>query len=237
MSTDNAVAAPEKASRWEDFIDIIFSPAEVYERRAEEGWLKPFLIVSAVAVALYYLLLPVTGVVWEVAMQQNAPPEATAEQMQQTAQLMRWVGGIMVPFGYLFMIAVAALSLKLVSALIEPGATWRQSFLIPTLAMFITVPQSIISAIPVFIKTQSGERPGVEDMSFGALRFAGPDVDPVLRALLGRLDIFAIWMAILIGIGLVHVVRMPRGKAFITAAIVWALIALPGLASAALFSR
>lgn len=237
MDTDNAVAAPEQASRWEDFIDIIFSPGEVYERRADEGWLRPFLILSAVAVALYYVLLPVTGVVWEVAMQRNAPPEATVEQLQQSARVMRWAGGVLVPFGYLFMIAVAALSLKLVSSLMEPAASWRQSFLIPTLAMFITVPQSIISAIPVFIKTQSGERAALEDMSFGVLRFASADIDPVMRTLLGRLDVFAIWIAILIGVGLMHVVRMPKHKAFIAAAIVWALIALPGLASAALFGR
>ena len=36
--TDNAVAtSPEKASRWEDFIDIIFSPGQVFDRRANES--------------------------------------------------------------------------------------------------------------------------------------------------------------------------------------------------------
>ncbi|HUP90520.1 MAG TPA: hypothetical protein VM100_14270, partial [Longimicrobiales bacterium] len=86
-----------------------------------------------------------------------------------------------------------------------------------------------------FMKTRSGEL-HMSDASFGVLRFVEKP-DPIVRALLGRLDIFPIWTAILCAIGLVVVVRMPRNKAILTAAITWAAVALPGLASAALTSK
>lgn len=237
METHNAVAAPEAASRWEDFVDILFSPGEVYERRAGESWLKPFLILSAVSVILYYLLMPVTGVLLEAAMREGAPPEATAAQTDQMLNVMRWAGGIMVPFGYAFMIAVFAVGIKLLSSLLEPTASWRQSFLIPTYAMFIAVPQAIILALLVFVKSRGDGDFSAADASFGVLRLAGGDLDPVVKALLARFDLFAIWTCVLIAIGLIHVVRMPRDKAIITAAVVWVLAALPAVVGALMAPR
>ncbi|HET9441310.1 MAG TPA: YIP1 family protein [Longimicrobiales bacterium] len=236
MSTETqaAVAPAEKSSRWEDFIDVIFSPGQLFERRAAESWVKPFLIFCAVQVALYYLLLPVTGSMMELAMIENAPPEANAAQIQQSAGFMKWLMGVFAPIMFLLMVAGTGLAIKLVSSLLEPGASWRQSFVIATFAFYITVLQSLVVGIAVFIKSLTGAALKTGDASFGLLRFMDVGNDPVMRALLGRTDLFAIWSAVLIGIGLIHIVRMPTTKAFITAAIVWALIALPTLAMAAL---
>ena len=236
MTTDTEVpvAPPEKASRWEDFIDVIFSPGQLFDRRKDEGWLKPFLILAAVSIVLYYVLLPVTGPLMEIAMRENAPPEATPAQLQQGATVMKYSMGIMAPVMYLLMIAGTALALKLVSSLLEPKATWRQAFVISTYAMYITVVQTLVVAIAVFIKSSMGGELQTSDGSFGLLRFIDIGKDPVMRALLGRTDLFAIWIAVLLGVGLVHVVGMPRNKAFITAAIVWALVVLPSLAMAAI---
>lgn len=236
MTTDTEVTptAAEPASRWEDFIDVIFSPAQLFRRRANEGWVRPFLILAAVSIVLYYVLLPVTGPLMELAMRENAPPEANQAQLEQGAQVMKYAMGIMAPVMYLIMIAGTALALKLISALLEPGATWRQSFLIATYAMYITIVQTLIVATAIFLKSTMGGELKSTDASFGLTRFMDVGSDPVLRALLGRTDVFAIWIAVLLGVGLVHVVGMPRNKAFITAAIVWALIALPALAMAAI---
>jgi hypothetical protein len=235
--TDNVVAAaPEKASRWEDFIDVIFSPGQVFDRRADESWTKPFLILAAVSVALYYLMLPVTGPMIEASMVENAPPNATAAQMQQSANMMKYVFGIIAPVMYLIMVAGTALAIKFVSALFDGHPSWRQSFVITTFAHYITIVQSLVIGIAAFIKSMMGGQASGTDASFGLLRFVDVGRDPVMRALLGRTDLFAIWIAVLFGVGLIHVAGMPKGKAFITAAIVWALIALPSLAMAALQS-
>jgi hypothetical protein len=236
IETEPTMAPAEKASRWEDFIDIIFSPGQVFERRAEEGWFKPFLILCAISVVLYYVLLPINGPMIEAAMVENAPPEVDRAQIQQGATMMKYGMGIIAPVMYLLMVAGTALAIKLVSSLIDNGATWRQCFVITTHAHFIMILQSVVVSIAALIKSLTGGAASGKDASFGLLRFVDVGADPVMRALLGRTDLFAIWIAALFAVGLIHVVRMPRSKAIITAVIVWALITLPSLAGAA-FSR
>lgn len=235
MIADNAVVTPAKGSRWEDFVDVYLAPVDLFVRRADETWLKPFLLLCAVGIVLYYAFLPLNAAMWEAAMIENAPDGADLDRMRQGAALMKYLGGIFVPFGYAFMIAVTAVGLKLVSSLLEPAADWRQSFLISTFAYFVMIPQQILGGLLVFMKTRSGEL-HMRDASFGVLRFIEKP-DQIVRALLGRLDIFPIWTAILCSVGLAVVVRMPRNKAILTAAITWALVALPGLVSALLTSR
>jgi hypothetical protein len=235
--TETVTSAPEKASRWEDFIDVIFSPGELFDRRANDGWFKPFLILCAVCIVLYYVLLPVTAGLWEAMMRENAPPNATPAQIEQSASVMKWFYGIMVPFGFLLVIATSAVGIKLVSSLLEPASTWRQAFTISTYSMFVAVPQTVLIALAVMIKNQTGGNLSMADSSFGVMRFTGSDLDPVMRTLLTRVDLFAIWSAVLVAIGLIHVVRMEKSKAIIAAAIVWALIAVPSLAGAAFSPR
>jgi hypothetical protein len=236
MTTDTAVEpTPAAGSRWEDLVDIFFSPSELYARRAHDSWLKPLLLLIAISIVLYYVFLPINALVWEAAMIENAPAGADVERMRQSAQFMKYLGGVFVPVGYGFIILVTALGLKFGSALLEPAAKWREAFLIATYSMFVAIPQQVLGALLVFIKSRSGAVE-MRDASFGALRFV-EQPDAFLSAVLGRLDLFPIWSAILCAIGLIVIVRMPRAKAFAVAAIAWLLIAIPALASAALFGQ
>jgi hypothetical protein len=64
-------------------------------------------------------------------------------------------------------------------------------------------------------------------------RFLDPaTASPALLALLGRIDVFTIWATILLGIGLAVTGRIPRGRAFVVAAIVWVIGSLPDLMGA-----
>jgi len=229
MSTETEVpvAAPEKSARWEDFVDVYLSPAELFARRRDESWTVPFLLFCAVSIVLYYAFLPIGGLVWEAAMVENAPPNADADQIRQSAQFMKYLGGVFVPIGYGFMIAVMALGLKLASAVLEPGARWRQAFTIATYAAYVGLIQQVLTTVSVYVKSRSGPV-SMADTSFGLMRFM-PDADPVVKAMIGRLDLFALWSLALCAIGLVVIVGMPRGKAIAAAAIAWLLVALPGV--------
>ena len=46
-----------KTPLWEDVIDIFVSPAELFRRRAQDGWVKPWLVLSVVFVALAFVFL------------------------------------------------------------------------------------------------------------------------------------------------------------------------------------
>jgi hypothetical protein len=145
--------------------------------------------------------------------------------------------GVVAPVMYLLMILGTGLAVKFVASLFDGKVSWRQSFAITTHAHFITVIQSLIASLAIFIMSSMGQAPSGRSASFGLLRFVDVGKDPVLRTLLARTDLFAIWIAVLFAIGLIHVAKMERAKAFITAAIVWAVIALPSLAIAALSGR
>ena len=231
--TETTVAPAEPASRWEDFIDIIFSPGEVFDRRANEGWGRPFLILSIVLLVLFYALLPVTGGIWEAAFRENAPPNATPADIQKMGKFATYFGGIGMIIGLLFMTLITGVVIKLVSSLLEPAASWRQSFLIATYSLFIGVLQTLLIAVSAFIGGRDGAL-SMNDASFGVQRFMPTDLDPVMKALIGRFDLFALWSAALVAIGLIHIVRMPAIKAIITAIAAWALVVLPQLIGAAM---
>ena len=236
MTNDTAVeASPAAGSRWEDLVDAFFSPVELFARRANDSWLKPFLLLVAVSVALYYVFLPINALIWEAAMIENAPAGADLERVRQGAQFMKYFGGLFVPFGYGIVILFTALGLKFGSALFEPAARWREAFIIATYSMFVAIPQQILGSLLVFIKSRNGSVE-MRDASFGALRFV-EQPDAFMRAVLGRIDLFPVWSAILCAIGLVVIVRMPRTKAIAVAAISWLVVALPGLVGAAFSGR
>jgi hypothetical protein len=233
MTTDTAVVASEKRSRWEDLVDVFFAPGDLFEHRMSDGWGKPFLLLAVISIVLYYVFLPINGQLFEVMMRQNAPANVTPEQMHKSAVFMSYLGGVFIAFGLAFGIALSAVILKIVSAVLEPAAGWQQAFMIATYSMFVVIPQSIISALLVFVKTRSGGTLALNDVSFGVLRFMDQP-DKVLTAVLGRFDLFPIWSAALCAVGLIVVVKMPRGKAIATAIIAWLAVALPALAGAAM---
>jgi hypothetical protein len=70
-------------------------------------------------------------------------------------------------------------------------------------------------------------------VSLGVGRFLDPDTtSPALLALVGRLDVFTIWVTVLLAIGLSVTGRIPRSRAAIAAAIVWFVGAVPLLLQA-----
>jgi hypothetical protein len=69
-------------------------------------------------------------------------------------------------------------------------------------------------------------------VKFSVSRFLAADTAPVTLALAGRFDLFIIWCTILIAIGLHVTGNIERTKAWIAAAIVWAIATFPLVYSA-----
>jgi len=67
-------------------------------------------------------------------------------------------------------------------------------------------------------------------VGFNLARFMNPDTtSPVMIALGARVDLFTIWVTVLLGIGLHVVGKIPKQQAYIAAAITWVVGALPAL--------
>ena len=75
--------------------------------------------------------------------------------------------------------------------------------------------------------------PATVSVTLGVGRFLDPDVaSPLLLAIVGRLDVFTIWVTVLLAIGLSVTGNISRQKAAIAAVVVWMLGALPLLLTA-----
>lgn len=233
-----SVPPPPPAAAWEDYLDIFYAPKRVYARRTNGKFLVPLLFLTVLMVAFYFsnqsLLAPITDAEWDrqaaAMMKQN--PNMTAEQMATGREFTEKFGVLFVAFGVPIIICLIGLSLWLVGKLVESTQTLRSAFVVATFAYFPRIIEQIVSGAQGLLldPTTFNSRYSV---SLGLGRFFDPDTaSPVLLAILGRVDVFTIWVTVLLGIGLMVTGRIPGTRAAVAAAIVWVLGAVPVLLGA-----
>jgi hypothetical protein len=73
-----------------------------------------------------------------------------------------------------------------------------------------------------------GKLDGRFRVTLGVGRFLDPNnTSPILLALLGRLDVFTIWVTVLLAIGLSVTGGITRARAFLVAPLIWLAGAIP----------
>ena len=70
---------------------------------------------------------------------------------------------------------------------------------------------------------------GRYQLSLGVGRFMSPDMSPGLLGLLGRVDVFTLWVTVLLAIGIGVVGKLPKEKAIVAGICMWVFGALPSL--------
>jgi hypothetical protein len=228
--TTTPEAPPQETARWEDYIDVFVSPVELFDRRREAGWGHPLAVLLIASVALYYLLLPANTILMREAMA-NADPQA-AEAMERFGNMFRLIGGLFVPFGLAFAILLRSGVLWAGGKVFDVALRFRAALLITTFASFVLLVQQVLTAGLVLYYQDRGLDP-IRDLSFGVVRFLDYEaLPPALVPLLGAVDVFSIWQAVLTGIGVYVIARTSRGQAAALAALVWLLSSLPGVVTA-----
>ncbi|HEX7118356.1 MAG TPA: Yip1 family protein [Longimicrobiales bacterium] len=220
-----------KVARWEDCIDVFFSPAELFRRRAQDRVGPPLVTLLVVAIAVHFALMPANAMVMRAAVAGN--PRA-AEALGSFGTLMQVLGAAFVPIGYLISITAVAALLWVGGRMagVEPG--FSRTMLIATYAAFTRPLAEVATALLVVLHGEAG-LDVVRHGSLGVLRFVGDrGMDPVLVPLLGRLEVFAIWQAILWAAGVVIICGASRLRAAAIAMVAWALAAVPGVVGALL---
>jgi hypothetical protein len=225
-------SAPGKTSRWEDYIDVFFSPAELFRRRAGDRVGPPLTTLLVLGVLAYIAALPVAGMMMRAATAAN--PEAAEFMAGGMGTVFALIGGLVVPITYLLVIVSAAALLWLAGRLVDVRADFSRTMLIATYAAFVYLLSQVAGSGAVMLHGEVG-LDVVRHTSFGPLRFIEhAAMNPVLVALLRRLDAFAIWQAVLWGVGIAVIYRTTRAQAAVTAAGTWILLAVPGIVWAAL---
>jgi hypothetical protein len=231
MSTETPQPT-EKASRWEDFIDIFFSPTELFQRRANDSWWVPLLVVSALSLVLYYAFLPVQTAFGQAQRAERlaANPEAQA-QMQSMGNTFTMIGGIFVPIMMAIILAIGAVITWGAAKLSGIDLSMKRSLMINAFLGMLVVVQQIVITVLAFLKVNRGEAlHPLKDRSTGVIRLLDLEQMPDLAvAFLSRIDVLAFWILVWTAIALVAVTGAPKGRAYAAATVIWIVGVLPAL--------
>jgi hypothetical protein len=235
MTTPSADAMPapavadKPAPLWEDFIDIFHSPSAVYERRRDANpWpmiLIITLLVTLIGVLTFNALAPVYETEARAAIQKAmaSNPQVTEDMMngQVKFQLLarRW-GGVMFFLGVLLM-SLPVWALGRIAGAKE--LTYTRSMVVFSWAAIIGVVSLLVLGIQALV-TDVSAITSLDKLGLSAARFANKEtMSPFLYGVLKAIDPFAIWSAILMGIGARVTGRGTRNTAIIFA-VTWIVV-------------
>ena len=235
MSGTATTPAPEKASVWEDFLDIFYAPSAVFARRENGNFWIPMLVVT---VFLGVLVLVNSRVMDPIiaAESQRAMAKAMADNPQLTPEMAAQMSGVTSVItkvstfiGMPIVIFLVGVVLYLVGKIFGAKQTYHAALVVAAYAYVPKIIEGVLGGLQGFF-VDPAQLDGRYRLTLGLGRFLDPDTaSPVLIGLLGRVDIFTIWVTVLLAIGLSVTGRIPRAKAAMAAAVVWVVGALPGV--------
>lgn len=233
--TAPAAPAPQGASLWEDFLEIFVKPAAVFERRRKAGFGVPLLVLTVLFGLIFFGLRGAFQPIMEaenaraIAKVMAKNPQVTEEMMTGRtatgAKLAPIIVTIAVPVTVLLIGLSTWLGGKLAGAAVSMGA----AMMIATYSYFPRVLELLVSGAQALLLPEE-QLTGRAATSLGPARGLDPDTaSSMLMAVLLRVDVFTLWVTLLVAVGLRVVGKVPMSKALVGAAVVWLLGALPTL--------
>ena len=227
--------APSKAGLWEDFVDIFYAPSSVFARRSDGKFGLALLFLVIVGTVLFFVTKNAMQPIFDAeftrqtaaAMRKN--PNITAEQMATSRNFFDMLGPVF--FAVILTISVlgTGLVLWLVGKLFDAKESVAAAIMIATYAEVPRIVQILTNAAQALVMAPE-KLNAANSVGFNLARFMNPDtVSPVMIALGARVDVFTIWVTVLLAIGLHVVGKVPKQQAYIAAALTWVIGALPAL--------
>ena len=221
-----APAAPApKASVWEDFIDIFYAPSTVFDRRRLGQFGPALMLLIALSVLLvigfWNALQPMFEATVDMSLRQAAakgqpmPPEAMAAARKYGSMFAGVMAVIGPPLGILF----GALAVWLFGKLLDAPLNFAQAMTVMT---FANIPR-VLGWVVMGVQGLLGDvaKPAFSYM-LAPTRFLDPETtSTTMMALWSRFELFTLWATVLIGIGVAVIARVPRGRGYAVAALVW----------------
>jgi hypothetical protein len=224
---------PERAGLWEDFVDIFYAPSSVFARRADGKFGMALLLFVVVGTVLIFLTKNATQPIMDAefarqtaaAMRKN--PNLTAEQMASGRGIFETFAPIFFAIGLTVSVFGTGLVLWLVGKLFDAKESAAAAIMIATYSEVPRLVQILTNAAQGLIMSPE-KLNSMNAVAFNLARFMDPDkASPVIIALASRVDLFTIWVTVLLAIGLQVVGKIPKQQAWIAAGITWLVGALP----------
>lgn len=229
---------PDRASLWEDFVDIFYTPSTVFARRSEGKFGKPLLFLVLVGTVLYFLTKNATQPIMDAefsrqsAEMQRQNPNMTAEQLSSGRGFFDTFAPLFFAVGITFSILATGLVLWLVGKLFDAKESVTAAIMIATYSEVPRLVQILTNAAQGLLMSPESLN-SMNAVGFNLARFMDPDsASKVLIALASRVDLFTIWVTVLLAIGIHVVGKIPKQQAYIAAGITWLAGALPAVLGA-----
>ena len=230
--------SPGKASLWEDFVDILYNPSAVFARRASGEWGKPLIFLVIAAVVLFFLTKNAMQPIMDAEFARRSAemmrknPNLTAEQLASGRNFFETLGPVF--FGVILTISIigTGLVLWLVGKLFDAKEAVAAALMIGVYSEVPRIVQIVVqTAQALFMSPESLN--SANSVSLNLARFMDPDkTSQVVIALASRVDVFTIWVTVLLAIGLHVVGKVTKQQAGIAAAITWVIGGLPQILGA-----
>jgi len=160
-------------------------------------------------------------------------PQLTAEQMQSGRAMMEKVTKVITFIVIPITLFLLGLTIWVVAKFFDAKISYTQATLIASFAYVPRVLETVINGVQGLLLDPASMN-GRYRISLGVGRFFDPDVaSPMLLAIVGRIDLFTIWVTVLLVIGLAVIGKISRRQAAIAGVIVWIIGAVPGIIGAA----
>ena len=230
------MAAPaDKASVFEDFIDIFHSPAAVFARREKSGPGLTLLFVTVVCASFVFANRGVMSQIFDAEFQRGmakamaANPQISADQMNSMRGIQEKIFGIVQYIIPPLVVLFTAFFLWLAGLVLKTKVSFEQAALIVTLAFIPRLLGFLATTLQVLLMDTS-RITSAAGISLSPARFMDPDTsNPKLFAALLNLDLFTLWYVVVIGIGISVIAKVPRSKGYVTSGVVFVVLSLPSL--------
>jgi hypothetical protein len=235
MSTDEpqVEAGPESVSLWEDYVDIFYAPSQVFARRENGNFWIPMLVVTVFFGMLWLastrVLEPVFDVEWDRQVRRmiERNPQTSVEQLEAGRAMMQRIQALSV----LIIVPVTVFGIGLVlwgvGKVFEARQTLRSALVVAGLSYMPRVVERAVTMVEGTVRDVS-TIDGQNRLTWGVGRFLDPDtVEPSLLAVVMRIDLFTIWVTVLLVIGLAVTGKISRQRAAIAGVLMWLIGAIP----------
>jgi len=225
MSEDVVVgSAGTGLSEVERVVDVFVAPSKTFTDilRSSKWWL-PFVLMLLVTVGVGFVVDKQVGYarVAENQIHQSPKQEDQFNQLPADQRAARLQGAALVSrytsyASFVFILVFVAIFALLYWATFNFGlgcrTTYGQMFAV---WMYASLPRLITGVLTIVTLLFGGDTDGYDMRNPVGTNIAYylPDVGPVLKAMLGFVDVIGVWVLLLLIIGTAIVAKVPRGKA------------------------
>lgn len=216
-----------------DLAEIFYAPTEVFERRREGGFWLPLLVLFVASAVIFYatknVMQPVFDAEWArgAAKMRAQNPSITPEQLEQGKGMAQTFAIVGIFFSTFLGPLIAGVVLWIVCKVFGVRESLTAAITVAVFALFPLIIEGLVNAIQAaFLPEESIT--SRYSLSLGPARFFGGAASK-MHALVGHIDLFTIWSAVLIAIGVRVTGNATRNQAIGVAVVMWVLGALPAL--------